>query len=71
MRVLLARWRWRGARLPTILAERDLLVELRGLTRADSRVITRRRIAGGAACSADGAGTNSAKESERHDGPKH
>ena len=71
MRALLARWRWRRAHRPTILADRDLLVELRGLTRADSQVVTRRRIAGGAACSADSAGTNSAKESERDDGPKH
>jgi hypothetical protein len=40
MRVLLARWRWRRARLPTILAERDLLVELRAQperTRGSSR----------------------------------
>jgi hypothetical protein len=28
MRVLLARWRLRRTRLPTILVERDLLVEL-------------------------------------------
>jgi hypothetical protein len=40
MRVLFAGWRWRQARLPTILAERDLLVQLRAQperTRGSSR----------------------------------
>jgi hypothetical protein len=70
MRVLLARWRWRRARLPTILAERDLLVELRAQTertRGSSRDAgspvaqpVRRMVRA----------LNSAKESERDDGPK-
>jgi hypothetical protein len=69
MRVLLARWRLRRTCLPAIVVERDLLVEL-WPGGAGSWVIPRRRIADGAACAADGAGTDSA-ERKRGDGPKH